>query len=152
MGELVQKHIQMKININYKLLLLILSFVPLYLFKKTYLKIIGGICIVMFFIITIFIFIYKMDRVKLNKTWLWFIVYMFYNTVLLLRTPTGRALYSYLLQFALLFYITIFTTINLSKETLKKIFRWGKGIFLILLIPAGIIALEGGRGAFVRFN
>lgn len=148
MREKVQNHI----SINYKLLIFLLSFIPLYLFKNIYLKVLGNICIVMLFILIIFNDIYKMDRIKFNKTWLWFIVYMFYNTILLLRTPTLKALYSYLLQFALLLFITNLTMIYLNEEVIKKIFRWGKMIFFILLIPAGIIALEGGREAFLRFN
>ena len=138
--------------INYKLLLIILSFLPLYLFENNYIKLIGSISIVVILLLAIFDAVYRMNKIRLNKTWLWFMIFSFYSIFSLVRTPTIKALYIFLLQVALLFFITLLTTINLNEQVMKNIFKWGKIVFFILLIPAGIVAIEGGRGAFGKFN
>ncbi len=140
------------ILINYKFFLTILLFIPLYLFKNIYIKMLGSIFIVILLLLAIFDSIYRMDRIKLNKTWLWFILFFFYSTIMLIRTPTTKALYQYLLQIVLLFFISIFTTVSLDEQILSKIFKWGKILYFILLIPVSIIVIEGGRGAFGKFN
>jgi len=103
-------------------------------------------------ILAIFDFVCRMGRIKINKTWLWFIIFSFYNVILFLRTPTIKGLYSFLLQMVLLFFAASLTSISLGEEVIENIFKWGKVLYFILLIPASLIAVEGGRMAFGKFN
>lgn len=138
--------------INYNIFILILLFIPLYLFKNTYLKLMGSISIVSLLAFSILDSIYRMDKIKINKIWVLFILYFFYSTLMLVRAPSISAIYSYLLQIILLFFILMFSTISLDKQILNKIFKWGKYLCLVLLIPSSIIAVEGSIVAFGRFN
>lgn len=140
------------ILINYKFFLIILLIIPLYLFENIYIKMLGSIFIVILLLLAIFDSIYRMERIKLNKTWLWFMLFFFYSVIMLIRTPTIKALYSCLLQIVLLFFVSMFTTVRIDEQVLSKTFKWGKMLYFILLIPASIIAIEGGRYAFGKFN
>lgn len=152
MKKLVNNKREKVFSINYKLFLFVLLTTPLYLFKNRYIKLLGSISIATIFLLTIFDVVWRMAKIKVNKTWFWFAIFCSYNVVLLLRTPTKNALYSFLLQTLLLFFISLLTSITLDERAIENIFKWGRFLCSILLIPASIIALEGGRIAFVKFN
>lgn len=139
-------------SLDHRLFLVILLLIPFYLFKNPVFKTIGYFSIILLFLVVILYAIRKFGEYRSNEIFMWFIIFLVYSTLMLIRTPTIKGLYSYLLQVALVFFITMFSVVNIDEKTLKDIFKWGKILYLILLIPAGIIALEGGRGAFVRFN
>lgn len=138
--------------INYRLFLTILLFIPLYLFNNIYIKLLGSILIITIFFLTIFDAVHRMDKIKLNRTWAWFMIFSFYSVILLLRTPTLKALYFFSLQVILLFFISLLTSMSLDDKVINAIFKCGKILYFILLVPAAIIALEGGSLAFRRFN
>lgn len=139
-------------SVNHNVFLTILLFIPLYLFNNTFIKMLGSISIVILLLLVIFDSLFRMDKIRLNKTWLWFILFFFYNTFMLIQTLTIKAIYSYLIQIALLFFITMFTTVYLDDEALRKVFKFGQILNSILLVPSIIIAIKGGNVAFGTFN
>src|SRR5699024_9850157 len=110
---MAKKNLSEKKNIffiNYKLFLTLLLLTPLYLFKNIYIKLLGGTAIVFVILLASFDIVNRMDRIKVNKIWLWFIIFCFYNIILLIRTPTFKALYIFLLQVSLLLLVFLLTT------------------------------------------
>ena len=138
--------------LNYKLFLILLLLIPLNLFNNIFLKAIGSVSIIILLMLNIFYASYNLARIKFNRIIFWFIIITFYNIILLLRTPTVKALYIFLLQVILLFLITILSSINLENQIISKMITFGKTMYFILLIPVSIIILEGGVKAFGRFN
>lgn len=137
---------------NYKLFLFALLLVPLYSFNNKYVKLVGILAILVLLVALIFDSIRRLDNIKINKIFMWFLIFTSYSIFQLVRTPTLKGLYSFSLQTLLLFFITMFSTIKLDNSILNKIFKAGKFIYILMLIPGGLIALEGGRGAFGKFD
>lgn len=144
--------------IDYKLFIILMLCMPLYLFNNIYIKQIGSISIITILLLPILDTISRRDEIKIDKSFLfnhlslWFILFLCYSTLMLIRKPTIKALYSYLLQVVLLFFISKFNTISLDQQVIKEISKWSKILCFIILIPSSIIILEGGNVAFFKFN
>lgn len=138
--------------LNYKIFLLLLTFTPFYLFENIYMKWIGNIAILTILLFSIFYIVFKMHTIKMNRMWVWFLIFVFYDLILFLRIPTIKALYSGILQISLLFFIVALSSISLDEKVMKSIFKYGRIMYLVLLIPASIVAFKGGREAFGMFN
>lgn len=152
MDQKFKKTNQLIFLIDYRLILLLLTISPLYLFNSTLIKDFGIFAILAILVLVSIDFFVNITNIKINRILVWFIIVTFLGLVMLVRTMTASALYAFILQTGLLLFLTALSRMELDEPSLNKIFKWGKVIFLVFLIPSLIIALEGGRAAFARFN
>ena len=137
---------------NYRVVLILLILIPLYLFNNIYIKTIGSIFIILILLFSILKPLIGKNKIRVSNIIIWQTIFIMYSILMLMRTPTIKALYSYFLQTGLIFFIGMFTQVRFNSNILEKTFKIGRIIYLILLIPASIIAFEGGRTAFTRFD
>lgn len=135
--------------IDYRVFLLLLTITILYLFNNLYIELLGTIGIVTIFLLAMHDVILRSHIIKVNSLWIWFGFFCFYSTIMLLRTPSFNAIYAFMLQLILLFLLCLLSSINLKGIALKHIFVFGRIIYLLLLIPACIVAI---RGNILKFS
>ncbi|HHY80547.1 MAG TPA: O-antigen ligase family protein [Thermoanaerobacter sp.] len=131
--------------INYKLFLFILSITPLYFFKNKYIKLFGSISVIIIFLLCIFDTAHRIEKIKVDKVWFWFLAFSSYNLILLFRTPTAKGLYSFLLQTLLLLFISLFSSMSLNSKVIDAIFKWGRALYFVILVLSTIVLLESRR-------
>lgn len=136
--------------LDYRLFIILLLSVPLYLVNNFFIRAIGYMSMVSIFLLGINDVIFRAKRIKFTSIWGWFFIYSIYSFIMMVRTPTSKAFYMFILQTILLFFICLLSSVQLNEKILDSIYRYGKVLFFIILIPASIIVLS--RGNFTRFD
>ena len=140
------------LSIDYRLFYGLMLLCCLYLFINPVLKLIGSIAIICIFLLCFNDILLRSKKIKINQIWIWFGCFIAYNIIILIKTPTISAAYSCALQIALLLPICLYSSVSLKESVIKSIFKGGKIIFFILLIPAFIIIFKGGSNVIRIFS
>ncbi len=138
--------------LDYKYFAIILIMVPLYLFNNIIIKGIGYLAIVSIFLFALNDLIIKGSRKKVTEVWIWYIIILIYNVILVARNVSKGSIYAFLLQSLLLLFIVQLSSINLDKIALERITKYGKLLFAIILIPSIFVIIKGGDQAIRLFN
>ncbi len=140
------------LSINHKLFYSIMSMSCLYLFANPILKCIGQVSIICIFMLCINDLLLRNQKIKLNDLWICFFVFLSYSIIFLMRNLTINAVYSCTLQVIILIPICLYSSITLEKKSIDNIFKGGKILYFILLIPAIIIVFHGKNNTVTMFN
>lgn len=140
------------IFVNYKIFLVILTMSCLYLFTNPILKIVGIINTVLILILCFFNILRLNLKISKNRIWLMFAVYFCYNIILMIRNFSINSFYSVIVQLGMLFFICSLFELELDNDTYNKIFKFGKFIFMLILIPSMIVLIKGGDSAIRIFD
>lgn len=138
--------------LNYRLFVILLLAVPLYLSNNSVAKSLGYMSIICIFLFGIIYGLFSAYKIKLTSTWVWYFIYSLYNLIMLIRTPTFKAFYDFMLQFLLLLFMCLLSSLSLNEKVLNTIFRYGKFLYFILLIPGIMVALSGTDLAIRMFD
>lgn len=138
--------------LNYKIFIIVLFLIPLYLFNNNLIKSIGYFAIGTVFILPLLSISVKNSKLKVSELWMFYFLIFAYNIILLIRKPAVGSLYQCVLQSLLLLFITLLSSMNLGESIMKKIEKYGKVLFCLILIPASVVIANGGDQAIRIFN
>lgn len=136
--------------LDYRLFAILLLAVPLYLSNNSVVKSIGYLSMVGIFVFGIIYGLFSVYKIKLTSIWVWYFIYSVYNLMMLIRTPTFKAFYTFMLQFLLLLFMCLLSSLSLNEKVLNMIFKCAKFLYFIILIPGTIVALSGGTDLAIR--
>lgn len=140
------------LSINCKIFCLLLAISILYLFKNPGLKILGGITTTIIFIICILDLINRNFKINKNKMWLLFIIFLAYNIIIFVDKFSIEAIYPFIVQVGLIFFVCSMSQVCINQCTMESIFKFGKIIFVVLLVPAFFVFINGGDSAIRLFD
>lgn len=129
--------------LNYKIFVILLFIIPLYLFNNIVIKSIGYFASLCIFLFALFDFIIRNKRIKLTRTWVWYFILFSYNFILMIRHVSVNSIYIFLLQSVLFLFITLLSSMNLDDVVLSRITQYGRCLFIIILIPSIFIIING---------
>lgn len=129
--------------LDYRLFMILVLLVPLYLVNNFFIRAVGYMAMISIFVLGIVDVVFRGEEVKLTSIWGWFFIYSIYNLIMMIRIPTSKAFYAFMLQTVLLLFICILSSVKFNEKLLDSIYKYGQVLFFIILIPASIIVVSG---------